>query len=90
MSNLVFRGSGIIASGGNFAIRADTSLSICQPRGICPTHGEVDGNFHAYVTSDPDYRTPNICPKCYIDWIAAHVQAVTPVASTSPAQEGQG
>ena len=70
--DVAFHGSGSVHSGGNFA------LSISQPRGICPLHGEVDGGFHAFVTSDPDYRTPNLCPKCYIDWVGSHVQSVTP------------
>ncbi len=68
MSDLIFRENS--AFGGK--------MVVVGPHGICPTHGEVDGNFHAYVTSNPDYRTPNICPKCYIDWVSASVTAVTP------------
>jgi hypothetical protein len=71
MTDIVFR--------ENATFRASTA--VIGVRGICPTHGEVDGNFHCFVTSEPDYRSPNLCPKCYVDWISAHVQAVTPKES---------
>lgn len=48
----------------------------------CPKHGEVSGDFRCFVTSDPSYTTPKICPKCYVDWVTANVTAV----SASPLQ----
>jgi hypothetical protein len=45
----------------------------------CPKHGVVGGDFHVYVTSEPEYKTGKICPKCFVDFIAANVQAVTPL-----------
>lgn len=56
-------------------------------RATCPSHGEVVGDFAVYVTSDPEYTTGKICPKCYVDWVRANVQAVTrivPAASATP------
>lgn len=32
----------------------------------CPKHGIVGGDFFCYVTSDPEFKTPKICPKCFV------------------------
>ena len=48
---------------------------------LCPHHGEVGGDFHVFVTSEPTYTTGKICPKCFVDWVHAHVNAVQPCHS---------
>ena len=47
-------------------------------KATCPLHGEVSGDFRCFVTADPTYTTPKLCPKCYVDWVGSHVQAVAP------------
>ena len=56
-------------------------------RATCPTHGEVGGDFRVYVTGEPVYASPKLCPKCFVDFIAAHVthvQPLTPVSGERP------
>lgn len=49
----------------------------------CPKHGVVGGDFYCFVTQEPEFKTPKICPKCYVEWVAANVQAVAPLPSTT-------
>ena len=49
---------------------------------LCPKHGKVGGDFRVFVSAEPEYTTPSICPKCYVDWVGANVQAVTRIPST--------
>lgn len=46
-------------------------------KAVCPTHGEVGGDFQCFVMAEPSYSTGKICPKCYVDWVRANVQSVT-------------
>jgi hypothetical protein len=52
-----------------------------KPLANCPTHGIVTGEFRVYATDDPSYTTPAICPKCFIDFVGAHVTKTTPIAA---------
>ena len=55
------------------------------PQGECPKHGLVD-IFTVYGHSrNVEYARLNCCPKCYIEWIAANVTQVTPVAGSPDA-----
>ncbi len=44
----------------------------------CPKHGEVSGDFYVYVTDEPAFQTPKLCPKCFVEWTGANVQHVSP------------
>ena len=48
----------------------------------CPKHGTVGGDFFCYVTADPTFKSPKLCPKCYVEWVTANVQAVAPTPAT--------
>ena len=49
----------------------------CGTVAYCPKHGKVGGDFRVFVSAEPEYTSPHICPKCYVDWVGANVQAVT-------------
>lgn len=87
MADMIFRGSGSLGVGSNLtasvkALAGPHTIITKQPRAICPKHGEVSGSFHCYLTDDPSYTTPMICPKCYIDWVGRNVLHVTPVVDS--------
>lgn len=47
--------------------------------GQCPKHGKIEATFHVFATSDPDYSTGRICPKCFVDFIRANVPVLTDI-----------
>jgi len=49
----------------------------------CSKHGIVSGDFFCYATHDPSYKTPKICPKCFVDFIAANVTPTEPLPPAS-------
>lgn len=50
----------------------------------CPIHGIVSGSFHitAFWSNEDlsyTYPSPNLCAKCYVDWVSknvTHVQSI--------------
>lgn len=56
--------------------------SIHAEKAHCPKHGAVSAGFRVYATYFPDYSTPELCPLCYVDWVAANVMHTTTTAET--------
>lgn len=53
------------------------SFFYSPPRAICPVHGEVDGGF-TVAAELGEYKSPALCPKCYVDWHTQHITNVVP------------